>query len=157
MLVVTSAAACGGQSTTGGATVRGASPAASAASVLEDLSFSGAIAGRMSAGAAGDSYVCASTGGAFVAGPILGMVADKQVELNITKLSFVGAGTYTPGGVSFDVDTSHYYPATGAAGTLVVATDLRSGSVDMDLAVDTDPNTVVAHVSGTWRCPPGGS
>jgi hypothetical protein len=85
------------------------------------------------------------------------MVADKQVELNITKISFTGAGTYSPAGVSFDVDTSHYYPATGAPGTLVVDSDLQSGTLDINLAVNTDPNTVVAHVSGTWRCPPGGS
>jgi hypothetical protein len=31
---------------------------------------------------------------------------------------------------------------------------LRSGSVDLDLAANSDPNTVVGHVKGTWRCPP---
>jgi hypothetical protein len=89
-----------------------------------------------------------------VAGPILGEVGSLQVEMNITKVTFTGAGSYAPGGVSFDAGSDHYYPATGAAGTLVVAADLRSGTVDISLAANTDPNAVVGHVSGTWRCPP---
>lgn len=109
----------------------------------------------MSAGSPGDAYVCASSGGSFVAGPILGTVAGRQVELNVVKLSFTGAGSYTAGGVSFDVGSDHYYPASGAPGVLVVAPDLQSGTVDIDLAVNTDPNHAVAHVGGTWRCPPG--
>lgn len=150
--------ACGAPSSAGGdAKTPAASPSASSPSVAEDLTFSGALAGRMTSASAGDTYVCASTGGSFVAGPILGTVAGQQVELNITKLAFTGPGTYSPGGVSFDVATSHYYPATGAPGSLVVASDLRSGTVDVSLAVNTDPNTAVAHVTGTWRCPPGGS
>ena len=150
--------ACGAPSSAGGdAKTPAASPSASSPSVAEDLTFSGALAGRMTSGSAGDTYVCASTGGNFVAGPILGTVAGQQVELNITKLSFTGPGTYTPGGVSFDVATSHYYPATGAPGSFVVASDLQSGTIDINLAVNTDPNTVVARVTGTWRCPPGGS
>jgi hypothetical protein len=111
----------------------------------------------MASGTAGDTFVCAATGGSFVAGPILGTVAGRQVELNIVKLSFTGAGSYTPGGVSFDAATDHFYPATGAAGTLVVASDLQSGTVDIALAANEDPNHVVGHVSGAWRCPPGGS
>jgi hypothetical protein len=148
---------CGESTASAGGRLPAASPQASAASASEDLSFSGALSGRMTSGTAGDTYICASAGGSFVAGPILGTVADKQVELNITKLSFTGAGSYAPGGVSFDVDASHYYPATGAPGTLVVAPDLKSGTVDINLAVNTDPDTVVAHVSGMWRCPSGGS
>jgi hypothetical protein len=111
----------------------------------------------MATGSAGDTYACASVGGAFVAGPILGNVGGIQVEMDITKLSFKGAGSYAPGGVSFDAGTDHYYAATGAAGTLVVAADLQSGTVDIGLAVNTDPNHAVAHVRGAWRCPPGGS
>lgn len=108
----------------------------------------------MSSGSGGDLYVCASAGGSFVAGPILGDVGGLQVEMNITTLPFKGAGTYKPGGVSFDSSADHYYPATGAAGTLVVAADLRSGTVDISLAANTDPDAVVGHVSGSWRCPP---
>jgi hypothetical protein len=26
--------------------------------------------------------------------------------------------------------------------------------MDLDLAVNSDPNTVVGHVTGSWRCPP---
>ncbi len=119
------------------------------------MTFTGALAGHMTSGSAGDLYVCAATGGSYVAGPILGSVGGRQVQMNITKISFTGAGTYPPGGVSFDSGTDHYYPATGAAGSLVVASDLRSGTVDIGLAANTDPNTVVGHVTGAWRCPPG--
>lgn len=108
----------------------------------------------MSAAHRGDTYVCAGTIGSFVAGPIVGEVAGRQVTLNITKLSFHGSGTYEAGGVGFDVGPDHYFPTIANPGTLVVASDLRSGTVDMDLAVNSDPNTKVGHVSGSWRCPP---
>jgi hypothetical protein len=147
--------ACGGSGTTSPSPSQSAS--AAAASVPEDLTFSGRLSGHEASGTAGDTYVCAATGGSFVAGPILGTVGGQQVEMNIVKLSFTGAGTYAPGGVSFDVGSDHYYPATGATGTLVVAGDLQSGTVDIDLAVNTDPDHAVAHVRGAWRCPPGGS
>jgi hypothetical protein len=26
--------------------------------------------------------------------------------------------------------------------------------MDLDLAANSDPKTVVGHVAGTWRCPP---
>jgi len=120
------------------------------------MTFTGALSGRMSSGTAGDAYVCAGSGGSFVAGPILGDVAGQQVEMNITDLSFHGPGSYAAGGVSFDADSDHYYPATGATGTLVIAPDQRSGTVDIALAVNTDPSRVVAHVTGAWRCPPAG-
>lgn len=134
-----------------------ASSSAAGPSAPEDLTFTGSLSGHLSSGTAGDAYVCAATGGSFVAGPILGSVAGRQIELNIVKLSFTGAGAYSAGGVSFDVGTDHYYPAMGAAGRLVIAPDLASGTVDMDLAANTDPNRSVAHVRGAWRCPPGGS
>ena len=102
----------------------------------------------------GDTYVCTGGGSSYVAGPIVGDVGGKEVSLNITKISFHGAGSYPGGGVGFDVNGDHYYPALGNAGTLVVSRDLRSGTVDLALAVNTDPSTVVGHVTGTWRCPP---
>ena len=40
---------------------------------------------------------------------------------------------YPPGGVSFDVGSDHYYPMSGGAGTLAIASDLQSGTVDIDL------------------------
>lgn len=73
--------------------------------------------------------------------------------MNIVKISFHGAGTYPAGGVGFDVGSDHYFPASGTDSTLVVASDLRSGAVDIDLAVNSDPKTVVGHVKGAWRCP----
>jgi hypothetical protein len=130
------------------------SPSAAGPTVPENLTFTGALAGHMSSGAAGDLYVCVWTGGNYVAGPILGVAGGRQVQMSITKVSFNGAGTYPAGGVSFDSGADHYYPATGAGGTLMVGSDLRSGAVDISLAADTDPNTVVGRVSGTWRCPP---
>lgn len=148
---------CGGGATTPPNGLSSTSPAASAPGSAEDLTFTGRLSGHLASGSAGDAYVCAATGGSFVAGPILGTLGGQQIELNIVKLGFTGAGSYAPGGVSFDVGSDHYYPVTGAAGTLVVAPGLRSGTVDIDLAVNTDPSHVVAHVRGAWRCPPGGS
>lgn len=156
-LVALAVAGCGERTTTPPPASPPSSSSANGPSAQEDLTFTGRLSGRLSSGSAGDAYVCAATGGSFVAGPILGTIAGQQVELNIVKLAFTGAGTYAPGGVSFDVGTDHYYPATGAAGALVVAPDLQSGSVDIDLAVNTDAGHAVAHVRGTWRCPPGGS
>jgi hypothetical protein len=155
--VLIAVAACGASSATPSPASASPSPSAPGPTVQEDLTFTGTLSGHLASGSAGDTYVCAATGGAFVAGPILGTVAGQQIELNIVKLSFTGAGSYSPGGVSLDIGSDHYYPATGAAGALVIAPDLRSGTVDIDLAVNTDPNHAVAHVRGAWRCPPGGS
>ena len=154
-LVVALTSGCGA-----GATPSASSPTATrsdtpALTVAEDLTFTGALSGRMTSAGAGDAYVCAATGGSFVAGPILGEVGGQQVELNITKLSFNGPGSYAPAGVSFDAGSDHYYPATAAAGTLVVGPDLQSGTVDIALAANSNPTSVVAHVHGAWRCPPG--
>lgn len=121
--------------------------------VAEDLTFSGALSGQITSGTAGDAFVCAATGGAFLAGPILGTLSGTQIELNIALLSFHGAGTYPPDGVSFDAAYDHYYPATGSSGRLAIAADLESGTVDIALAANSDPSHAIAHVTGTWRCP----
>jgi hypothetical protein len=149
-------AACGGGPTGAASSDSPATVSASPSgdSISEDLTFTGSLAGHMSTGMRGDTYVCASTGGSYVAGPIVGDVGGKQVALNITKISFHGSGSYPAGGVSFDVNGGHYYPALNNAGTLVVASDLRSGTVDIALAANEDPSTIVGHVTGTWRCPP---
>lgn len=155
--VALSLAACGGGQPAAGGTsspAAASSPSSTGDTIAEDLTFTGALAGHMDTGHRGDTYVCASTGGSYVAGPIVGDVGAKEVQLNITKISFHGAGTYPAGGVSFDVNGDHYYPGLGNPGTLVVASDLRSGTVDIALAANEDPNTIVGHVSGTWRCPP---
>lgn len=152
---VLTAACGGGTSSAGGASSPAASAPASSATgeAAEDLTFTGALSGHMSTAHRGDTYVCAGSSGSFVAAPIVGEVSGKEVILSITKISFHGAGTYEAGGVGFDVGSDHYFPTTGNPGTLVVASDLRSGTVDMDLAVNSDPNTKVGHVSGSWRCP----
>ncbi len=90
-----------------------------------------------------------------MAGPIVGDVGGKQVSLNIVKISFHGPGSYPGGGVGFDEGSNHYFPATGTSPAgFVVNADLRAGTMNLDLAANSDPNTVVGHVSGTWRCPP---
>ena len=151
LIVVLSAVACGGQAPTGGSS---SSPSTSSnGQVTEALTFTGQLAGRMSAAHRGGTYVCAGTGSSFVAGPIVGDVGGKEVAMSITKLSFHGAGSYPAGGVGFDVGSDHYFPTLANPGTFVVAADLRSGTVDMDLAVNSDPNTKVGHVTGAWRCP----
>lgn len=153
--VLTAAACGGGASSAGGASSPAASAPASSATgeIAEDLTFTGALSGHLTAAHRGDTYVCAGSSGSFVAAPIVGDVSGKEVSLSITKISFHGAGTYDAGGVGFDVGSDHYFPTIANPGTLVVASDLRSGTVDMDLAVNSDPNTKVGHVSGSWRCP----
>jgi hypothetical protein len=131
------------------------SPASASGAIAEDLTFTGPLAGHMSSGHRGDTYVCAGNTKQFVAGPIVGDVGGKRVSLNIVKITFHGPGSYPGGGVGFDEGSNHYFPATGASQIgLVVNADLRSGSFDLDLAANSDPNTVVGHVSGGWRCPP---
>jgi hypothetical protein len=139
----------------GGATTSAATtPSSKSGQVSEDLTFTGAISGHMGSAHRGGTYVCAGMGGSYVAGPIVGDVAGKQMTMNITKLSFHGAGTYPAGGVGFDVGSDHYFPASGSQSSLVVNADLRSGTVSIDLAANSDPTSVVGHVSGAWRCPP---
>jgi hypothetical protein len=151
-------AACGTGASPGpaaGGSSPAASPTSSSGAIAEDLTFTGALAGHMSSGHRGDTYVCTGNTKQFVAGPIVGDVGGKQVSINITKVTFNGPGRYPGGGVGFDEGANHYFPATGASQTgLVVNADLRSGSFDLDLAANSDPNTVVGHVSGSWRCPP---
>jgi hypothetical protein len=145
------AVACGGTSPSGGA---GTNPTSSG-TIPEDLTFTGELAGHMSSGSRGDAYVCAGSTTQLVAGPIVGDVGGKTVAINIVKLSFNGPGTYPGSGVGFDEGSNHYFPALGASPTgFVVNADLRSGTMDLDLAVNSDVNTVVGHVTGSWRCPP---
>jgi len=150
-LVVLASIACGNGTP---ATAAGSSPSSSNGQVAEDLTFTGALTGHMSSAHRGDTYVCAGSQSSLAVGPIVGDVGGKEVTINIVKISFHGAGTYPAGGVGFDVGSDHYFPATGTDSTLVVAPGLRSGTVDIDLAVNSDPKTVVGHVKGAWRCPP---
>jgi hypothetical protein len=150
-LVLLACSACGGGTSTASG---GSSPSSSNGQVAEDLTFTGALSGHMSSAHRGDTYVCAGSTSSLAAGPIVGDVGGKAVTMNIVKITFHGAGTYPAGGVGFDVGADHYFPATGTNSTLVVASDLRSGTVDIALAVNSDPNTVVGHVTGAWRCPP---
>jgi hypothetical protein len=146
-------AGCGGGSpSTGGSA---SSPGASSGTIAEDLTFTGALAGHMSSGHRGDAYLCAGSTTQLVAGPIVGDVGDKTISISIVKLSFNGPGSYPGSGVGFDEGSNHYFPAIGTSPTgFVVNADLRSGTMDLDLAVNSDPNTVVGHVTGSWRCPP---
>lgn len=154
VLVAVCAAACSGSSP-GPFGTGAASPSAASGTIAEDLTFTGQLAGHLSSAGRGDTYVCTGNTKQFVAGPIVGDVGGKQFVMNIVKITFHGPGSYPGGGLSFDEGSNHYFPATGASQTgLVVNTDLRSGSVDLDLAANSDPNTVVGHVSGSWRCPP---
>jgi hypothetical protein len=151
VVVVCVVGACGGTSPSGGA---GTNPTSSG-STPEDLTFTGELAGHMSSGSRGDAYVCAGSTTQLVAGPIVGDVSGETVSINIVKLSFTGPGTYPGSGVAFDEGPNHYFPALGASPTgFVVNADLRSGTMDLDLAVNSDVNTVVGHVTGSWRCPP---
>ena len=151
-------AGCGTVTGNGGAgsspTIAG-TPASAAGTIAEDLTFTGKLSGHMTSAHRGDTYVCTGSSVQFVAGPIVGDVSGQLVSLNITKITFHGPGAYPGGGVGFDVGADHYFPATGASPTgLVVNADLRSGTMHLALAANSDPNTVVGNVVGTWRCPP---
>ena len=152
-LVVLASVACGSGNPGTPITPGGSSPSSSNGQVAEDLTFTGALSGHMSSAHRGDTYVCTASGSLAI-GLIVGDVGGKDPTMNIVKISFHGADTYPAGGVGFDVGSDHYFPATGTTSTLVVASDLRSGTIDIDLAANTDPNTVVGHVKGAWRCPP---
>jgi len=154
-IVLLTSISCGNNTQSGSSTAGASTPSSSNGQVAEDLTFTGALSGHMSSGHRGDTYVCAGSATSLAIGPIVGDVGSKEVILNIVKISFNGAGSYPAGGVGFDVGSDHYFPATGSNSTLVVASDLRSGTVDIDLAVNSDPNTVVGHVKGIWRCPAG--
>jgi hypothetical protein len=154
--VVVTAACGGGSSGAAGSTSPSAAATQSSSNgqVAEDLTFTGALTGHMSSAHRGDTYVCAGSASSLAVGPIVGDVGGKEVTINIVKISFHGAGTYPAGGVGFDVGSDHYFMATSTDSTLAVNADLRSGTVNIDLAVNSDPNSVVGHVSGAWRCPP---
>lgn len=151
-------AGCGGSTSGGGSPTTGGSgapPSSASGTIAEDLTFTGSLAGHMTSGHRGNTYVCTGGTTQFVAGPIVGDVGGKAVSLNIVKISFHGPGSYPGGGVGFDEGSNHYFPATGSSPAgFVVNGDLRSGAMNLDLAANSDPNTVVGHVSGTWRCPP---
>ena len=139
------------------------SPSATAAGeVSEDLTFSGALSGRMRTARRGEMYVCAggnvapsnpNTTGQLVVGPIVGDVDGRKVQMNITKISYRGPGSYDAGGVGFDVGGDHYFPANAPSGKLVVDPGGRSGTLAIDLAKNSAPSTVVGHVEGSWQCP----
>jgi hypothetical protein len=132
-----------------------------AGAVPQDLTFTGALSGHLTTGRRGDTYVCAggnfvnnpNTKGQLAVGPIVGDLGGKEVRMNITKIDYHGAGTYDAGGVTFDVGGDHYYPAKAPSGTLTVGPDGRSGTLTLDLAVNSAPATVVGHAQGSWRCP----
>jgi hypothetical protein len=131
--------------------------------VAEDLTFSGALSGHLTRAHRGDTYVCAggnfvpnnpNTKGQLAVGPMVGDLGGKEVRMNIVNIGYHGPGSYDAGGVSFDVGSDHYYPASAPSGTLTVDADGRGGTLSMDLAVNSAPTTKVGHVEGTWKCPP---
>ena len=119
----------------------------------------------MTKGHRGNTYVCsggnfvpktASANGSLAVGPIVGDVDGKTIQMNITKISYHGPGSYDAGGVSFNVGSDHYFPANAPSGTLTVSQDGRGGTVKIELAKNSAPGTVVAHVEGAWHCPADG-
>ena len=173
--VLAGVAGCGGP--TGSGSGSGSAPAGSAGSasggdIAENLTFTGTIAGHLSRGRRGDVYVCtvgsyqpgkSGSSGNLLVGPILGDVNGTTYQLNIAKLQFHGPGRYDASGVNVSVagdpGKGTYGPTARAGstsydGTLVVNEDLRSGTIDMDLALNGATNPPVAHLRGDWRCPP---
>jgi len=107
-------------------------------------------------------YVCTSgnfapnnpnTKGQLVVGPIVGDLGGKEVHMSITNIGYHGPGSYDAGGVGFDVGSDHYFPVKTVPGTLTVNPDGRSGTVAIDLAVNSATTTTAGHVQGAWRCP----
>lgn len=152
------------------ATSAPAAPAAAPAAggTSEDLTFTGAVSGRMTSGRKGGVYFCGKLGPRFVADPIQGDVGGAPFDFSITIAEgYKGPGTYrsakelTPGSGYAAVTVGLAHAGSGTkewvngtgANVVVVNADERSGTVTAELhATGSAPGTV--HVSGTWRCPP---
>lgn len=143
-------------------------PATTASGTPEDLTFSGAVSGRMTSGRKGGVYFCGKLGQRFVADPIEGDVGGTPMDFSVTiGDGYKGPGTYestrelTPGSgyAAITVGLTHagsntkeFVNGTGA-NTVVLDAGERSGTVSATL-VATGKGKGTVHVTGSWRCPP---
>jgi hypothetical protein len=175
IVLATTLAGCGGTShgqpalaantvtaTSAASTEQPQSAAGPYGEVAEDLTFSGDLSGHMAKAHRGDMYVCAggefvhqnpNTTGQLAAGPFVGAVGGKEVQMSIVRIDYHGPGAYDASGVSFDVGADKYYKVTTVPGSLTVSPGGRGGKVTMDLAANAAPAVTVGHVQGTWQCP----
>lgn len=161
-------AASGTSASAGAAATASPSAASAEGATAEDLTFTGAVSGRMTTGKKGGVYFCGKLGPRYIADPIEGDVGGTPLDFSITIGSgYEGAGTYqstkelTPGSTYAAVtvglahagsSTKEWVNGTGA-NTVTVDADERSGTVNADLRA-TGGKSGTVHVSGHWRCPP---
>src|SRR5207253_976476 len=99
--------ACGGSSappsnravtSNGTAPAATSTPSTAAAGTVEDLTFDGAVTGRMTAAHRGGAYSCGKLGSTWTAGPIEGDIAGRAYDMDIRVSGYKGPGTYEKGG-----------------------------------------------------------
>lgn len=115
--------------------------------VPESLTFSGAVNGKMTEGAKGDTYLCSTT----ATGPIVGKIGGTDYTFEFRNLNSKGPGTYKAfvqiGPIA---NKNLYYGADGVS--LTINSDSRSGSVEGDLT-NLSNSAEKVHISGNWTCP----
>ena len=141
-----------------------------------DLTFSGAINAHLDhaitdtisphPGVDGDNY-CSRVGDSYTAA-LKFSVGDEtfQLVLNANKYPTVGPGQYPatsaggavlwtgqadPSARGQFVSNDHVFWA-GTAGSFTLASDMKSGTLDVSLAGPLDHSGSTVHIAGSWRC-----
>ena len=145
----------GSTSPTCSATHTISTPAANKGSV--DLTFAGAVAGRMT-----DSIVSTCGSEQSVAGgmqyhvALFGTVGGQQYALTFSVYPYTNPDTYTssvfsffgPAGGSSSITQWRSSPKLGVSVT--INSDGKSGTLDIDYVSSTDNST--ARIAGSWKC-----
>jgi len=116
----------------------------------------------MTAGRRGNAYSCGKLGSTWTAGPIEGDIAGHAYVMDMRVSGYKGPGTYgksgelTPGSgvanvfVQVTPKGESIYSMAKPDGTMVINSDERSGTVDIQLA----GKPGVTTLKGSWTCPP---
>ncbi len=116
--------------------------------VSENLTFTGAVNGKISTGKKGDTYLCST----MATGPIVGAIGGVNYTFEYRALNAKGPGTYKAFvQIGPAANKNLYYG--GDSVSLTINSDGRSGSVEGDLSNLTNSSEKV-HISGTYTCPP---
>lgn len=114
----------------------------------EDLTFSGAVNGKMTEGERGNTYVCLPTS----TGPIVGKIGNTDYTFEFVSLNAKGAGTYKATVQIGELNNQEvYYASSGAS--ITINPDLRSGTVS-GILTDIKTGSQTVNISGSWNCPP---
>ena len=148
--------------------------------LAEDLTFSGAIAGRLDhaindatyarePGIDGDNN-CLAVGDQYDAS-LKFSIGDESFLLNLNPRAYpgVGPGTYAAGSGAFSANaflwlgtadathnglfvTDQHVYWYGSSGSFTIARDMRSGTVDETFTGMFDHAGSTVHIAGSWRC-----